>query len=117
MVSRRLSSGTEVGGKRSPGSTAPCRPGNGGSQNRIVGGNDNPHAESTSDKELRMTVHGVSTSAAAMEIYSGPTMLEELAEITEDERRAYVKAAWIMQENTPQNRPVSPETRYDTKAA
>ena len=44
-------------------------------------------------------------------------MLEELAEITEDERRAYVKAAWIMQENTPQNQPVSPETRYDTKAA
>lgn len=51
-----------------------------------------------------------------MEMYSGPTMLEELVEITEGECGTYVNDAWIMQDNTPQNRPVSPETRYDTKA-
>lgn len=49
---------------------------------------------------LRINFRGFSASAAAMEMNSGPTIVNE---------------AWIMQERKPRKRPVFPGTRYSTK--
>jgi hypothetical protein len=68
---------------------------------------------------LGRILRGFSVSAAIEETYSGPRILPKESEADKAymfSMVTYVNVAWMMQEITPQKRPVLPSTRCSAKA-